>query len=255
MNIKSITDFFDIIAPSCRSAEWDNDGVMLCCDNDIKTVVLTLDVNTDAVNFAIEKNADLIISHHPFIFRPINRIDNDTISKNIKKLIKNEISVLSYHTRMDASDFGINQYILEQLGLSDITPFGISEGDMLGRIGCLTSEISTEELCNKLKVLFKCDSFEYSCRCDNIKKIAVVSGSGNEYAESARKHGADIFISGEFKHHHFIDFQESNFPVICIDHFHCENIFVELTYKILKKNFPELEIIKNEGKPPFLTVR
>lgn len=254
MNINEITEYFDLIAPSSRSAEWDNDGVMLLAKaENIKKVVLTLDVNTAAVDFAIESSADLIISHHPFIFRGVKRITDDAVSGNIKRLIKNDISVLSYHTRMDASDMGINQYILEQLGLESIVPFGLDEKDMTGRIGTLKTPISMQSLCENIKKLFKCTSFAYSDFSGEIRRIAVVSGGGSEYAQSAKMQGADIFISGEFKHHSFIEACETGFPVISIDHYHCENVFVQLMYDILSKRFSELEIIKYEGKPPFLT--
>lgn len=254
MDIKNITEYFDVIAPISRSAEWDNDGIMLLCGSDIKKVVLTLDVNTDAVEFAVSQDADLIISHHPFLFKPIKRITCDAVSENIKKLIKHDISVLSYHTRMDASDMGINQYILQKLGLKEIVPFGLDENDMTGRIGALENAISMKDLCGCVKNLFKCNCFTCSNFDGDVRKIAVVSGGGNEYMEAAAKRGADIFISGEFKHHHYINSQETNFPVISVDHYHCENIFVDLMYDIMTKKFPKLCIIKNEGKAPFLTI-
>lgn len=255
MNINTITEYFDLIAPSSRSAEWDNDGIMLLSENEnIKKVVLTLDVNSSAVDFAIEQNADLIISHHPFLFKGIKRIADDAISVNIKKLLKHDISVLSYHTRMDASDVGINQYILENLGLKDIVPFGLCENDFTGRIGSLNAQIDMNELCTRVKKLFKCDTFTCSDFSGNIQKIAVVSGGGSEYAASAKHCGADVFISGEFKHHNFIEAAENRFPVISIDHYHCENVFVQLVYELMSKNFSELEILKYEGKPPFLTI-
>ncbi len=254
MKIKEITEYFDRIAPTSLSAEWDNDGVMLLCDKDIKKAVLTLDVNTPAVEFAIKEKADLIISHHPFIFRPISRIYDDALSNNIKKLIKNDISVLSYHTRIDAADAGINQYISQKLGFKDIVPFGLDENDKTGRIGVLNFPVDITDLCRKVKDFFGCCSLNYSDFGGNIQKVAVVSGGGSEYAQSAKNHGADVFISGEFKHHQYINFMETSFPVISVDHYHCENIFVDLMYDILKEAFPSLEILKNKATPPFLTM-
>lgn len=255
MKITDIIEYFDEIAPVSRGADWDNDGVMLSCENDIKKVLITLDITSQAVETAIKSGVQLIISHHPFIFRPINRIGDDILSENIKKLIKHNISVLSYHTRMDASDAGINQYILEKLELESITPFGLDENDMTGRIGNLTAPISMEQLSQRIKELFKCEYFTCSKFCGEIKRIAVVSGSGGEYMDCARKNGADVFISGEFKHHQYINSEQIGFPIVSVDHYHCENVFVELIYDIISKRFTELEIIKNLGNAPFITVR
>ncbi|MBE6687932.1 MAG: Nif3-like dinuclear metal center hexameric protein [Ruminococcaceae bacterium] len=254
MDIKRITDYFDEIAPSSRSAEWDNDGIMLMCAKDIQRVVVTLDVTTEAVKCALENGAQLIISHHPIIFHPIKSICDDYVSENIKRLIKSDISVLSYHTRMDASDVGINQYILNRLGLGSITPFGLFNGDMTGRIGSFVMPLSFEEVCQRIKHLFRCDNFTYTATDKMIKSIAVVSGGGSEYMDSAADHGADLYISGEFKHHHYLKAQEIGFPLIGIDHFHCENVFTDLVCEILKEKFNELDIIKNTSKPPFNTM-
>ena len=256
MNINEITYFFDNIAPASRSAEWDNDGVMLLSgNNNIKKILITLDVNTEAVSKAVECGAELIISHHPFIFRPIKRISDDTLSENIRKLIQNGISVLSYHTRMDASDVGINNYILESLGLTDITPFGLDDSDFTGRIGKFEKSITSTELYAKIKDFFGCTYFAASpVELSEIKSVAVVSGGGSEYAHAAQKSGADVFISGEFRHHHFIEHSENKFPVISIDHYHCENVFVKLVSKLISARFPELKIIENYGTQPFFDI-
>lgn len=253
MNITEITDFFDHIAPASRSAEWDNDGVMLLSGKDqIKKILITLDVNTEAVNKAADCGADLIISHHPFIFRPIKRISDDTLSHNIRKLIQNGISVLSYHTRMDASDVGINNYILKNLGLTSIIPFGLEDGDFTGRIGMFEKSITPSELYAKIKNFFGCTYFAASpVTLSEIKSVAVVSGGGSEYAHAAKTSGADVFISGEFRHHHFIEHTENNFSVISIDHYHCENVFVKLVSELISTHFPELIIIENYGTQPF----
>ena len=146
------------------------------------------------------------------------------VNKIIKALIKNDISVLSYHTRMDASDVGINQYILKKIGLGNIQPFGLSDGDMTGRIGAFDVPLTMDEICQKVKLIFGCNAFTYtSTGKPTISNIAVVSGGGSDYMDSAVRCGADLFISGEFKHHHYLKARELDFPLICIDHFHICN--------------------------------
>ncbi|MBQ9941343.1 MAG: Nif3-like dinuclear metal center hexameric protein [Clostridia bacterium] len=252
MELKVISDFFDRIAPQSRSSEWDNDGTMLLgCNKDIKKVLITLDVNSEAIENAINNNVNLIISHHPFIFRPIKRISDDLLSDNIRKLIKNDISVLSYHTRMDASDVGINQYILQKLGLDDIKPFGEEPESFIGRIGTYNSPVDSSKFYNLIKKVFNCSHFTVTAPLSEVKSVAVVSGGGNEFADTARSLGADVFISGEFRHHQYIHHTETGFPVISIDHYHCENVFVDLVYQLLTNEFTDIELIKNYGNAPF----
>ena len=152
---------------------------------------------------------------------------------------------------MDSSDVGINSYILKNLGLSGITPFGSENEESIGRIGEYDTPIKIQELHKRIKEFFGCKYFCSTASASDIKKVAVVSGGGSEFASVAEKLGADVFISGEFRHHQFIGHTESNFSIISIDHYHCENVFVDLVYQLLNEEFPQLNLVKNHGTQPF----
>lgn len=100
VRIKDIDKLMCDIAPKYLSEPWDNDGIMVCGDveHEVKCAVVCLEISAEAVDFAVENGADVIVTHHPYIFRPLKNVKGNTFS-TIEKLMKNGISVLSYHTR------------------------------------------------------------------------------------------------------------------------------------------------------------
>ena len=111
MTVKELYEKLDKRIPKELSEPWDNDGLMCSPDTslEVKKALLTLDVTEEIVDFAIERSYDLIISHHPLIFRPVSHITEDNhVARKLIKLINNGISVFSFHTRLDKAEGGVN---------------------------------------------------------------------------------------------------------------------------------------------------
>lgn len=108
--------------------DWDNSGLQIGSYNkDIKKIIISLDLDEDVTNIAVDENADLIITHHPFIFRPLKSINVDSYDgKIIKKLIDNDISVYSMHTNLDTAGNGVSHVLAEKLGISNFEPLHIN---------------------------------------------------------------------------------------------------------------------------------
>jgi dinuclear metal center YbgI/SA1388 family protein len=156
MTVKKLYDKLTERIPEELSEEWDNDGIMCSSDlsREVNNVLIALDVTEEIVDYAIGRNFDLIISHHPLIFKPLKGISEDNhVSRKIIKLISNNVSVFSFHTRADKVKGGVNDILAERIGLVDVTPFG--EGCM-GRIGTLPDENDLSAFADMLK--------EKSCR-------------------------------------------------------------------------------------------
>ncbi|WP_067727392.1 Nif3-like dinuclear metal center hexameric protein [Oceanobacillus damuensis] len=116
------SDIFGIMenwAPQSMAYDWDNVGLQLgSYSKSVKKIMITLDVTESVVDEAIEQGADLIIAHHPLLFKPVKQINIDTAQgKIIQKLITNEITVYASHTNLDAADGGVNDMLSELLGL------------------------------------------------------------------------------------------------------------------------------------------
>ena len=113
--------------PDSLAESWDNDGLMVCPDGDapVRRVLLALDVTETVVDFAIENRFDLILTHHPLIFRPLSSLTEDTtVGRKVIKLIKSGIAVISFHTRVDRVDGGVNDVLADLLELSEVEPLG-----------------------------------------------------------------------------------------------------------------------------------
>jgi len=120
--IRDIVNFFEEIAPSRLAEEWDNVGLLLGSMNmEVNKIMVSLDITEEVVNEAVEKKVDMIVSHHPLIFKGIKRIcEDDARGKLLYKLIRNNICVFCLHTNLDAAEEGTNDYLAGLLGLKDV---------------------------------------------------------------------------------------------------------------------------------------
>lgn len=205
------------LIPRELSCSWDNDGIM-CLSNPTKEVVkvlLSLDATADAVEYAAENGFDAIITHHPLIFRPIKTVSDS----RFMSLIKNDIAVFSFHTRLDAVEGGVNTALAEILGLTDTERFG---DDGLGVIGSVTPMTDREFV---LMAKEKLGSPKAEATLDNktVTRVAVVGGDGEHYIPYAKAAGADLYISGRLSYNDMTDASYSGMSLAALGHFYTEN--------------------------------
>ena len=176
MTVKELYDIFNRHFPEYLREDWDNDGIMCCTDSsaEVNNVLIALDVTESVVDYAISRNFDLIISHHPLIFRPVSAMTEDEhTSRKLIKLISNNISVFSFHTRADKATGGVNDILASIIGLTDVIPFG--EGGM-GRIGNLPEEISLDEFADTVKEKLGSDAIRIADAYNPVKRVALLGG-------------------------------------------------------------------------------
>ena len=251
--VRDIDIYFGKISPKELSESWDNDGVMICSrpDKEVKKVLVALDATADVIQYAGKKGFDLIVTHHPFIFKKISRITGFEYD-NLKMLIKNDISVLSYHTRLDSAEGGVNDVLAYTLGLCDTHGFGGERNDF-GRIGKLPCEMSGEEFAFYLKEKLGCD---VRCAFNEGKKIntvAVLGGSGKDFVYEAMLCGADAYVTSEIPHNLFIDAKMRDFALYDCGHYYTENPVCEKIKKLIDDNFEGLEVEIFDTKSPYTT--
>ena len=253
ITVRDIDNYLTEISPKNLSESWDNDGVMICSrpDKEVKKVLVALDATSDVIDYAAKEGFDLIVSHHPFIFKKLSRITGFEY-KNFETLIKNDVSVLSYHTRLDSALGGVNDVLAERLELSNIHGFGGERNDF-GRIGNLEKEMSGEEFAFYLKEKLGCD-----VRCafnegKMIKTVAVLGGSGKDFVYEAMMAGADAYVTSEIPHNLFIDAKVRDFALYDCGHYYTENPVCEKIKKLLCDNFEGLEVEIFDIKSPYVT--
>ncbi len=231
MKINDIIERLEKEFPAELAYEWDNVGLLVGDrDREVKTVVTCLDVTEDVLEFAKNLDAELIISHHPVLFSPINRINGDT--KNGKLLmdaIENKIAIYSAHTNCDKAENGINARLAEMFELTEVEPL---EEDGLGRIGNLSEPVPFCEFAKSVedelavKVRFCGDTKK------TVSKVAICSGAGGDVVSSAIEKGADVLVTGDTKYHQMLDVKE-DINIIDAGHFGTECIVTEIFAQIL----------------------
>lgn len=244
MNVKEIYDRICARIPEELREEWDNDGIMCATDDfqEVKRTLVTLDITEDVVDYAVAHGFDLILSHHPLIFKPLKFLTEDNhVSRKLIKLIKNDIAVISLHTRADKVKDGVNDRLCEILGLKDVVPFG--EGN-LGRIGSLPEELNMEDFSYLLKGLLDCDGVKVADACIPVERVAVVGGDGKDYVSAALEAGADTFVSGRISYNVMTEAAEMGINMLEAGHFFTEypvtSFFQSLLMHLDKEMYVEI---------------
>ena len=254
MKANKIIEIIENVCPERLAYSWDNVG-LLCGDGEkeIKKVFVTLDTNINTVKEAVEKGADMIVSHHPILLGGIKRIDYSTSTgQMIKLLIENNIVLFAAHTNMDTAREGINDRLAQMFSLDNIKIIDQHTDDEtagLGRIGKLKSPVKFSEFSNKCKEILNTHVRAAGDFDKNITTVAVASGSCSEVIPLAKTKGADVIITADMKYHNMIDMTELGICVIDAGHYPTEICVMDIFADILKET--DVEIIKSENKDIF----
>ena len=242
MTVREIYEMLSDRIPEDLREEWDNDGIMCCADDlaAVNRVLVTLDVTEEIVDYAIDNGFDLIVSHHPLVFKPLNAIDPENhIARKVIKLIRAGVSVISLHTRADKVRGGVNDCLARILGLQDIEPFG---DDCLGRIGHLERETSIEDFATLLKSALGIDKILVSDAYNPVYSVALVGGDGKGYIGEAIEMGADTYLSGRIGYNVMEEAQEMGINLIEAGHYATEFPVTKFFTNLLLKIDPKLTV-------------
>ena len=149
---------------------------------------------------------------------------------------------MSFHTRLDAADGGINDILAKLFSLSDVVKFGV-EGDTAARIGTLPSPMVFEDFCRLVKNILHAPSVCGAKGENTVSRLAVLGGSGKDYIREAQKMGADTYLTGEINYNYLLEAAENGLSVVTAGHYHTEAPFTAFFEKILSENFENLEFI------------
>lgn len=238
VNLKEITSFIEASFPVSYAEEFDNVGLLVGrSQKTISKVLLCLDFGKKVCEEAVKTGAELIITHHPVIFSPIKSInDSSPFSEALLYAIENGISVYSAHTNLDSAKEGLTDYIAKKLSL---TPTGTLEGN-LGRLCTVKEGTTAKELINTIKKELNIKKLYSTLKEDKpIKTVALCNGGGGgELVKISQELGADIYISGDLKHHEILEIARSNkTDYIEIRHHDCEIFVTELLKEVFDKHF------------------
>ncbi len=229
--------------PRSLSCAWDNDGLLLLSDarREVRRVLCVLDVNAESVTRAVEGSYDLIVSHHPLFFSLTSLTPNDRTGEGILRLLKAGVSVISFHTRLDAAEGGVNDLLAETFGLSSVESFGPVE-EAMGRIGSLPAAVTAEELAQKVKVVLSAEGVRFADGGRPICRLALLGGEGKEYLPYAIAAGADAYLTGGIGYHKMDEGRSAGVTVIEAGHFETEAPVTAVLKEKILTHLPDAEV-------------
>jgi len=246
MQLKELTDHLESIAPLHYQESYDNAGLIVgSYDMEVKGVLVALDTTPAIVREAVEIGANVVIAHHPIIFKGLKKINGKTyIEKTIIEAIKNEIAIYAIHTNLDNVYVnGVNAKIAEKLALQntrilapklDLNPKGEVGSGMIGE---LDKELSELDFLDYLKAMMGLKVVKHTeMLAKPVKTIAICGGSGGFLLSDAIKAGADIFITADYKYHEYFD-ANGQIMIIDIGHYESERFTIDLLYELITEKF------------------
>ena len=240
MILQDIINIIESVAPLSYQEDWDNSGLQVGDRNaEVHAALLTVDVTESVVDEAIEKHCDLIISHHPLIFRGLKHLTGNTPQERcVEKAIRHRIAIYSSHTSMDAYLHGVSGKIADKLGIIDyhiLCPIVGYEQVGLGVIGQLKAPMKSDAFVHHVQEVFDC-SLRYVAACkEEVKTIAICGGAGAEFIEQAIAQGADIFITADMKYHE-MQAAYGQIGIIDLDHWTSEHFTREIFAELLSSH-------------------
>lgn len=260
MTAKKLISILEKLSPILFAEEWDNSG-LLCgrLNKEVKKVMVSVDATDEVIDKAIKAKVDMLITHHPLIFKGLKRVtDNDFIGRRVYKLCKNDICLYAMHTNFDV--IGMSDEAADIMDLSNrsvlMTTFEdniCKEG--IGRVGMLPKQLSLKECAERVKELFHIDAVRVYGELDKpIDIVAISPGSGKNMVPYALKAGAEVLITGDIDHHEGIDAVARGIAIIDASHFGIEKIFVDYVVDYLGSEVPEITAVSAEQSKPYTVV-
>lgn len=198
--VNDLVELLEELMPSSLAEDWDNVGLMLGRRaKTVKRILLALDLSKDVVEQAIAHKADLIVTHHPAIFKKLSRVvDSDWQQDLLLTLAEHHIAVYSAHTNLDCVSTGVNDVLAKLLKLENIDV--LDDGNGLGRIGTV-EKTSLNEYALLVKEALKADYVTVGDGGKPVHRVAVCGGAGSDLIQLALAKGADTLVTGDVKYH------------------------------------------------------
>ncbi len=254
IDIAEIQDYLANLAPPDLAESWDNVGLLTGdpaqkVDQILTCLTLTPDVAAEAISAGV----DLIICHHPILFRPVQQITSTSVEgKMLLDLIQSKIAVYSPHTSYDSAARGINWQLAQLLGLEQIgilrpvtsqtEPSDEAERGA-GRFGTLSAELSLAQLNQLIKQALRISSLQFvGDPALRIRRIGIACGAAAEFLNDAHRCGCQALLTGEARFHACLEARALGMGLILPGHYATERPAMEQMATLLQEQFPKLKI-------------
>ncbi len=237
MTVQHLYDLIDRFAPFATQADGDNSGFLVgSASQEVTGVLFALDVTEPVIDEAVSLGAQLIVTHHPLMFSPFHALtDGNYEGRLIRRLTRENISLIAAHTNLDQAPGGINDTLAAACGLTDVTGEGFFRSGLLPKP--MTAREFADELCGRLRTTVRVMGPEDRI----IRKAGLCSGGGSDMWHDAVETGCDAFVSGEIKHHWGLALADSSVIGFECGHFATEEPGVRALAAALQKELNQVE--------------
>lgn len=233
MEIRELIENLEKRYPFSLQEEWDNSGLQIGNPEDeVKNVLVSLDLEEEGIEEAIANDCNLIITHHPYLFNGAKSIDfSRRFYQRLKECIKNDITVYAFHTNLDIAKGGVNDNLCRILGIDKTRVLEQGKDIGLGRYGFI-EEKSADAFIREIKDKLKASGLVvYGDTSNKVNKIAVCGGAGSDLIRDALDISCDMIITGDVKYHDGMDLANEGIIICDVGHFASEN---HIIYKLQK---------------------
>jgi dinuclear metal center YbgI/SA1388 family protein len=259
MQIKDVLATLEAIAPTHLQETYDNAGLIVGDpEAELSGVLFCLDSTEDVVNEAVRKGCNLVVAHHPIVFRGLKRLNGATyVERTVMLAIRQNVAIYAMHTNLDnVHRQGVNTKIAEKIGLLNtriLAPKQGMEGIGAGLLGELPDVMNETDFLQMVKKNLRAGCVRHTAlRRKPVRIVAICGGSGSFLLPEALKAGADAFVSADFKYHEFFD-AEGKLVIADVGHFESEQFTIELLCEIVREKFPTfaLRLTETNTNPVF----
>ena len=238
MTIQTIIAQIEKRLPLRLQESWDNSGLQIGqTDIECSGILTTLDITESVIEEAITLGCNLIVAHHPILFKGLKRISYSYsyVERCVIMAIKHDITIYAAHTNADSAYMGLNYWLGQKMGLLSIetlSPTNSNSQEGLGVIGRLPEDLDFERFLEHTARIFKTKQLRHNGGIkDKIKTVAICGGAGAFLWERARDLDADVLITGEAKYNDYFDAE--GISLITVGHYESELPVAELFQHII----------------------
>ena len=244
MLVQDILHILESIAPPHLQESYDNAGLIVGDPGqEVKGILFCLDSTEAVIEEALALGCNLVIAHHPIVFRGLKRFNGSTyVERTVMQAIRQGVALYAIHTNLDnVYRQGVNAKIAEKLGLTNTRILLPRPGEVeigAGLIGFLPESVAETDFLLQVKTALRVSCMRHTAlRNRSVRSVAVCGGSGSFLLPEALRAGADVFVTADFKYHEFFD-AEGRLVIADIGHYESEQFTIELLYQIIREKFP-----------------
>ena len=251
-SIKDITTHLESIAPKHLQESYDNAGLIVGePDTEVMGVLTSLDCTEEIIEEAIRRGCNLVVAHHPIVFRGLKRFNGSNyVERTVIKAIKSDVAIYAIHTNLDnVRSQGVNERIAQRLGLTNLRLLGPKNEEKTvgsGMVGELPEPLSETAFLGLLKERLLSGAIRHTALLGGaVKTVALCGGAGGFLLEKAKHAGAEVFVTADYKYHEFFD-ADGEIVICDVGHYESEQFTTQLLAELLTKEFPTFAVLSTE---------